>query len=87
MSNDKPIMAIIRGVRFGLHDRRGEGVELAFAVYISETQSAPLSLDTAEDIAQIIEAYGVSDVSQLEGRPCWVEIIGGQVYWVKPCLL
>lgn len=63
-------MAVIRKPQFGVGDR-GK-VMLWFTVYTSETLAA-LQVFTPEQAVEIIEAYGVDDVSKLDGKPCWVD--------------
>ncbi len=76
----KKTMAIIKDVRCGVGDRGRAWLQ--FSTYCSEA-SAALQIIEWEDAKDVIEAYGVSDVSQLEGKPCWVDISApGLITWI-----
>lgn len=82
---DGKTMAIIRRPRFGVGDRGT--VVLSFATYISECSAADQYL-TAGEATRVIEAYGVSDVVQLDGKPCWVDRSGpSMIRWVGPLVI
>jgi hypothetical protein len=78
------LLAVMRGVRFGLTDR-GE-VGLSFGAYVAEGLGAPQFLD-AEVATVVIAAYQVGDVSRLEGKPCWVTLHNGRLLFDLPCLI
>ena len=64
-------LAIIRNVGYGCRDI-GKPC-LFFDSYITETTAA-LQILTGEDADEFIKAYGVYDVSKLEGKPVWVDV-------------
>jgi hypothetical protein len=75
-------MAIIRHPRFGVGDRGV--VWLEFETYISEASAAHQILKV-EDAVKVIEAYSVSDISLLAGKPCWVDTSKpGLITWIGP---
>jgi hypothetical protein len=77
-------LAIIKDVKCGVMDR---GVAmLAFTVYVSEGYAASQFLDW-DAAKEMIEAYDVSHVDQLNGKPCWVEQGGGMILYKKPALI
>lgn len=63
------VVAIMKNVHCGVGDR-GEAW-LSFDSYISEHVAA-LQIIPWEEAKEFIEAYGVSDVYKLEGKPVWV---------------
>lgn len=66
----KKQLAIIKNVHCGVGDY---GVAcLWFDVHIDESSSALTVLDW-ERAKIVIEKYGVRDVQQLNGKPCWVD--------------
>ena len=78
------IMAVIKGVQIGVGDR---GVAwLSFSVYPEESL-ASLQILSWEDAKVFIEAYGVSDVSKLNGKPVWIKRGGGCMEIVGPCIV
>ena len=66
-------LAIIRHPSFGCYDT-GKCV-LVFETYIGEN-TASTQVISAKDAIEIIEEYGVKDVHNLDGKPCWVETDG-----------
>lgn len=74
-------LAIIRRPKFGVGDRGT--VTLTFDTYVAES-SAALQVFNAEDGAKILEEYKAKDVSELEGKPCWVDTSSaGMIRWAK----
>lgn len=64
-------MAIMRGVRFGVGDRGRCWLE--FETKLS-TGAAAMQYLEVEAAVELIEAYGVRDVHDLEGKPCQVNV-------------
>ena len=71
-------LAVIRGVRIGAHDYYGAG--LTFSTYISEHVAAGQSLNWEDSKALVAT---VEDVHQLEGKPCWVEVDGNLIKFLR----
>jgi hypothetical protein len=71
-------VAIIRGIRAGANDRGQPG--LTFQTYITESSAAQqfVSWADAADMART-----VSDIRELEGRPCWVETDGSLIRFLR----
>lgn len=76
-------LAIARNVRYGVGDR-GK-VCLVFDTYVGDSTAA-LQVLYQPEADQAIEAWGVSDVHDIEGRPCWVEgdRAGGIIRFLRP---
>lgn len=72
--------AIIQRPKFGVGDRGS--VVLTFDAYTSES-SAALQVIGVEDAVKILEDAEVSDVSKLNGLPCWVEQGDGMIIFKK----
>ena len=80
-------MAIMRGVGIGMRDCN-EPV-LWFAAHTSEGVASLQIFDWAQ-AKELIKAYGVHDVRNLEGKPCWIETegrAGGRAVWAGPCFI
>lgn len=77
-SDVEPQLAIIREPRFGVDDRGH--VALSFHVYVTES-SAALQVFESGKGCDIIAEYGVRDVHELAGKPCWVRIKGNRIDW------
>ncbi len=78
-------LGIIRDPHFGVGDRGT--VALWFTVYVGEA-SAALQVFGVEDAVAIIAAYGVGDVADLNGKPCWLDTsTPGMIRWVKAAKL
>ena len=71
-------LAIIRDVRIGAHDYYGAG--LSFTTYITESSAASQSLDwdASKELVKTVE-----DVRQLEDKPCWVEVDGNLIKFLR----
>lgn len=79
-TSERQQLAIIKQVHCGVGDRGYAA--LWFSTYITEG-SAALQVFGWEEAKTIIEAYGVSDVARLEGKPCWVDTsAAGLIRWV-----
>jgi hypothetical protein len=75
-------MAIIRRPKFGVGDRGRTWLQ--FETYVSESSAASQTLEV-DEAAKVIEAYGVTDVSKLDGKPCWVDTSRpGIIAWAGP---
>lgn len=75
-------LAIIRRPKYGVGDRGT--VVLRLETYVTES-SVALQIFNPEQAAEIIAAYGVSDVAALEGKPCWVDTSKpGLITWDRP---
>jgi hypothetical protein len=72
MNNGKTL-AVMRDVKFGVSDRGG--VCLMFSAYTEEHLCAGHFVPLKE-AAEFIRAYGVDDVSKLNGKTCWVKVDG-----------
>ena len=82
--SDRPAesLAIIREVHCGVSDR-GTAC-LWFSAYIGES-SAALQVMSWSDAKDIIEAYAVTDVADLNGKPCWVDTSShGIIRYLRP---
>lgn len=79
-------MAIMKNVTFGLDIDCGR-VGLCFTVYLDES-SAALQYVYGESALEVIKKYGVSDVSRLNGKPCWVETDDFHyIKFIEPCVI
>ena len=77
---DDERLAIIREVGIG---NRDIGTPcMFFTTYISEG-SAALQVLSWKDAYEVIKESGVSDVDQLEGRPCWVKVGRGTINFLR----
>lgn len=78
-------LAIIRRVQCGVGDRGRAW--LSFSVYVTEC-SAALTILEWDRAKEVIEAYGVEDVQNLDGKPCWVDTSKpGLITWVGPAVI
>ena len=77
-------LAIMKSVGFGCRDV-GRPC-LFFETFVSECGAA-LQILYGEDALKFIEDYGVYDVSELEGKPVWVDVKGNMIQDPQPCLL
>jgi hypothetical protein len=78
-------LAIIRSVRCGVGDR--DTACLRFEIRISEGSMTTWSLSW-DEAKPVIEAYGVSDVHDLDGKPCWADTSErGLIRWIGPAKL
>lgn len=74
-------LAIIKRPRYGVTDRGT--VALSLETYVTESSAAGQHF-SATEAAEILKAYGVSDVADLAGRPCWVDTSSpGLIRWVR----
>ena len=71
---DNEQLAIIEGVGFGNRDV-GSPV-LFFSTMLSEGTGA-LQILGGKEALDLIKAYGVYDVKDMDGKPIWVECNGG----------
>lgn len=71
-------VAIIRNVKIGAEDHYGAA--LWFDMYISEA-SAALWVMPLEDAKDIIGRF--DDIKYLEGKPCWVEVDGPMIRFLR----
>lgn len=74
-------LGIIRQPAFGVTDRGS--VALSFSVYVTES-SAALQVLGVDQAVDVIRAYGVHDVRELEGKPCWVRCSANLIEWLGP---
>jgi len=77
-------MAIIKTVQCGVGDRGRAWLQLHLALSECTGVMQILEWDAAKEF---IEAYGVSDVSKLAGKPVWVKPEGDIVELVGPAVL
>ncbi len=79
-------MAIMRHVTFGLQPDCGK-VGLSFFVYLDES-SAYNQFIADEKALGIIKKFGVEDIKNLNGKPCWVEVSESDyVRFLEPCVI
>jgi len=77
-------MAIMKNVKFGLQLDCGK-VGLSFSVYLDECSAANQFI-SGDKALEIIKKFGVEDVEDLNGKPCWVETDGHfSVKFLEPC--
>jgi hypothetical protein len=71
-------LAIIRDVRIGFHDYYGAG--LSFTTYLTESSAASQTLgwDAAKALVETVH-----DAHDLEGKPCWVEVDGNRITFLR----
>ncbi len=77
-------MAIIQGVGVGLRDTNHS--VLWWSAHTGNAGSALHVFDWAT-AADIIKDYGVREVHELNGKPCWVEVEGGTMVYKRPCIV
>lgn len=77
-------LAIIKNVRCGVGDRGS--AQLQFDAYTSASTAALQVIDW-DEAKTVIEAYDVSDVSKLEGKPCYVNKGDGTSTFARPALI
>ena len=78
-------MAIIRRPKFGVNKQAGE-VGLSFDAMLNELIGAPQFLSPAA-AADLLDDYDAADVSELDGKPLWVEVRGVHLTIDGPCLV
>lgn len=76
-------MAIIQDIRLGVYDR--SKAMLYFTANIGGT--CALQCLSVEDGVKMIEAYQSSDISDLNGKPCWCEVSNSMIKYIEPCIL
>lgn len=76
-------MAIIKNVTFGYNRDCGK-VGLSFTVYLDEGSAAGQFISDNEAL-EVIKKFDVSDVNDLDGKPCWVESDNHYVKFLSPC--
>ncbi|HEY1690019.1 MAG TPA: hypothetical protein VGF95_14285 [Solirubrobacteraceae bacterium] len=82
MSPEKTLAIIDKPV-YGVGDRGR--VALHFSVYVTESSAALQVFEDSAAIAEILTAYGVRDVKDLHGKPCWVDTSKpGLIAWAGP---
>lgn len=74
------VMAVIKRPQFGVNDRGG--VSLSFTTYVSDAGAADQYLNP-DDAVKVLKDAGVSDVSKLEGRTCWVDSTGQIIRFLR----
>jgi hypothetical protein len=79
MDAENKILGIIKRVGFGIRDT--SHAMLWFDVYTSEA-SASLQCIPAAEAIRLIEKHGISDVKNLEGKPCWVRDEGALIRFI-----
>jgi hypothetical protein len=71
-------LAIIRDVRVGASDYGQPGI--SFTTYITESSAASQFLDW-EEAGKVMAK--ISDVKELNGWPCWVEVDGNLIKFLR----
>jgi hypothetical protein len=84
--DDELTLAIVRRPGYGMRDMHVPG--LWFDTYTSDCTAA-LQVFTQPEADEVIKAFGVRDVHDLEGLPCWVSgnQAGGFIRYVKPATM
>lgn len=77
-------MAIMKNVGFGCRDC-GYPV-LWFTAYISES-IASLQILGFDKALAILKKHNISDIKDLEGKPCWVESNGTSSEFIDLCVI
>lgn len=77
-------LAVIKNPVIGVDDRGH--ASLRFTTYVSESSAASQALNW-EEAKTLIESADVSDVRQLDGKPCWVEQADGFIRFLRICKL
>ena len=80
----KEQLAIIQGVGVGLRDTNQP--VLWWSAHTGDAGSA-LHVFGWDEAADIIRDYGVREVHELNGKPCWVEIDAGNMTYKKACII
>lgn len=75
-------LAIIKDVGIGMRDV-GRPV-LWWTVYVGDNAGA-LHVFDWEEANAIITAYGVENVQDLNGKPCWVEVDSNKITFKRAC--
>jgi hypothetical protein len=85
MGSQEETLAIIRRPGYGMRDYHPG---LWFEVYVSDTTAA-LQVFNQPEADEVIKAFGVKDVRDLEGKPCWVSNggVGGIIKYVRPATM
>ena len=73
-------LAVIKNVRCGVGDRGRAW--LSFNTYITECSAAGQFVEWA-DAKKVLEDAYVEDVSQLNGKACWVEVSNGFIKFLE----
>ena len=73
-------MAIIKNVSFGLRTKGNVEPCLWFTVWLSEQFCYELAF-SKNALRQFLQSVKVLDVTELEGKPCWVTTNGTTVSW------
>lgn len=76
---DDKILAIMKGVGFGVRD--GNEVKLWFTAYETES-SASLQCIPAAKAVELLKDHDITEVHDLEGKPCWIRHENGFVRFV-----
>ena len=77
-------MGIIKNAGYGLYDTTYPC--LYFTVYIEENE-ASMQIMSGKQADEFIEAYGINDVSNLNGKPVWVYVNSDIMKNVEPCII
>jgi len=77
-------LAIIRGVQCGVGDY-GK-FALWFSTYISENTTALQVIEGGKAVAEFVEECDVRNIQDLDGKPVWVEVDGGLIKLLRPCV-
>jgi len=84
MDKNEKVIGIIKKVGYGCRDV-GYSV-LFFTVYVNECV-ASLQIMNGKKANKFIEAYGVYDVKDLNGKPVWVNDNGRMMTDLEPCII
>lgn len=72
-------MAIIKDVGFGVRDTNH--AMLYFTVWMSESSASLICLNSKYTI-NLIETHQITNIENLEGKPCWVDVDGNSVKFI-----
>jgi hypothetical protein len=76
----KEQLAIIKNFHIGVGDR---GVPaIWFDTYVDECSAALQVIHGAQEIWDFIQASGLSDITKIVGKPCWVQADSGMIKFV-----
>jgi hypothetical protein len=79
--NENEVLAIIKNAGFGMRDN--ERPCLFFDVMFDDSSGALQVFFNYDDICRIIKDHDVWDVTNLNGKACWIEINGGIARWLR----
>ncbi len=87
MTENKKVMAVMKGVRFGLYTD-SNFIGLYFSAYTEESIASVQAVSLENSLA-LIKAYKAEDIRDLEGKTVWVTIDadGVRANYHSPCVI